>query len=265
MKFITYLCTILIVLVSLFFLCHGELDEESSNNSTPVQEPKLKLAENVTLTFLNDNETDYVEPQKNHTKYFKCLPGLGNGVVEIVNDTQLINILASDSNVTKETEGKCVLVMFYSKYCTFSTMAAPHFNALPRAFPDIKMVAINAMMYHLFNTQNGIVGIPSLLLFHNGKACGKFNDSDYTLDLFSKFITRLTDIAPAENSVVTSADFAGPVTSVPVKDSDIFLIVSWLFIIICGIYYFTKSRWWKWIVETVQNNWRESEGSLFLF
>lgn len=138
-------------------------------------------------------------------------------------------------------------------------MAAPHFNALPRAFPDIKMVAINAMMYHLFNTQNGIVGLPSLLLFHNGKPIAKFNDSEYTLELFSRFVTRHTGIKASEKSYVTSADFTGPVTSVPHKDSDMLLVTSWVFIILCAVYYFTKTKWWKWIVETVQSNWRESE------
>lgn len=138
-------------------------------------------------------------------------------------------------------------------------MAAPHFNALPRAFPDVKMVAINAMAYRLFNTQNGIVGVPTLLLFHNGRPVVKFNESEYTLELFSKFLTKHTGIGAAEKSFVTSADFKGPVTSVPARDFDIFLIISWVFITLCGAYYFTKSKFWKWIVETIQSNWRESE------
>lgn len=177
-----------------------------------------------------------------------------------MNDTELIKLLLPDPNVTsKDTPANCVAVLFYSKYCPFSSMAAPHFNALPRAFPDIKMVAINAMMYHLFNAQNGIVGVPSLLLFHNGRPVAKFNDSEYTLELFSKFISKYTSIAAAEMSYVTSADFAGPVSSVPTKDTDFFLWISWIFIIVCAVYYFTKSKLWRWIVETVQRNWRESE------
>lgn len=138
-------------------------------------------------------------------------------------------------------------------------MAAPHFNALPRAFPDIKMVAINAMIYYLFNAQNGIVGVPSLILFHAGRAIAKYNESEYTLELFSKFITKHTGIKAEEKSYVTSSDFAGPVSSIPTKDTDVFLGLSWAFIIVCSIYYFTKSKWWLWIVETIQRNWREAE------
>lgn len=223
--------------------------------------------ENLNLTSKENNTIAIATALENATetanatqKYVACLLNFGDRQVQLVNDTELIKLLLPDVNVTsKDTPAKCIAVLFYSKYCPFSSMAAPHFNALPRAFPDIKMVAINAMMYHLFNTQNGIVGVPSLLLFHNGRAVAKFNDSEYTLELFSKFLAKYTGIAAAEMSFVTSADFAGPVSSVPAKDSDVFLWLSWAFIVVCGVYYFMKSKWWRWIVETVQRNWRESE------
>lgn len=41
--------------------------------------------------------------------------------------------------------GVCSLVLFYARSCQFSTLAAPHFNILPRIFPQIKMVAFNAI------------------------------------------------------------------------------------------------------------------------
>lgn len=180
--------------------------------------------------------------------------------VQITNDTELIKLLQPDTKIVdREAPASCIVVLFYSKFCPFSSMAAPHFNALQRAFPNVKLVAINAMMYHLFNTQNGIVGVPSVLLFHNGRSVAKFNGSEYTLELFSQFITKHTNIPPVEKSTVTSIDFAGPVTSVPSKESDMFLVISWLFITICSAYYFTKSRFWRWIIETIQSNWRESE------
>lgn len=211
-------------------------------------------AENATVENATTEETNSTQ------KYVQCLPNYGASEVQIVNDTELIKLLIPDTNITnKETPGKCVCVLFYSKFCPFSSLAAPHFNALPRAFPDIKMVAINAMMYHLFNTPNGIVGVPSLLLFHNGKITAKFNESDYTLEQFSRFVTKNTGVHAEEKSFVTSADFSGPVSSVPSKDTDVFLAISWGFIIVCAIYCFTKSQWWLWIVETVQSNWRESE------
>ncbi|KAI4455882.1 hypothetical protein MML48_8g00001093 [Holotrichia oblita] len=232
-----------------------QVDEENlpSYLSPTINITEAVVVDNVTLANTTE-ETNVTQ------KYVSCTPHFGGLEVQLVNDTELIQLLLPDTNVTtKEAQGNCLAVLFYSKYCPFSSMAAPHFNALPRAFPDIKMVAINAMMYHLFNTQNGIVGVPSMLLFHNGRAVAKFNYSEYTLETFSQFLTKYTGINPEEKSFVTSADFSGPVSSVPSKETDIFLGLSWGFIIICGIFYFTKSKWWRWIIETVQSNWRESE------
>nr|CAD7459452.1 unnamed protein product [Timema tahoe] len=66
-------------------------------------------------------------------------------------------------------------------------------------------------------------------------------------------------IEPEGKLFVMSADFGGPVSSVPTKEVDSFLVLSWLFIVVCGVYFFSKSSWWTWIVENVQNTWREAE------
>lgn len=225
----------------------------------------VSLADNESgTTFSNvtiEDSNNLTSSNASNIKFLNCILGGNTTTVQLVNDTELIKLLVPDPNISSEknAEGQCIAVLFYSKNCPFSSMAAPHFNALPRAFPDIKMVAINAMRYHLFNTQNGIVGVPTLLLFHNGRPIVRYNGSEYNLESFVKFIKRHTGIDADENSVVTSQDFAGPVVSSPSKESDMFLIISWLFIIICSCYYFSKSKVWKWMVETVQRNWRESE------
>nr|XP_022900380.1 thioredoxin domain-containing protein 15 [Onthophagus taurus] len=266
---------ILFVFLSLLKLntCHEDDNDPIFLDNIPIvpasnEETTSEVKESDLPTYSGSTNTTIVKEdglEANSTvnstqKYITCVSNFGSSEVQLVNDTELLKLLLPNSNITsREEAANCVVVLFYSKYCPFSSMAAPHFNALPRSFPDIKMVAINAMMYHLFNTQNGIVGVPSLLLFHNGRAAAKFNYSDYNLDTFIKFITKHTRILPAEKSFVTSADFAGPISSVPTKETDIFLGLSWSFIIICAIYYFTKSKWWKWIVDTIQSNWRESE------
>jgi len=38
----------------------------------------------------------------------------------------------------------------------------------------------------------GITGVPSLVLFHNGKPIAKYNGSDYSLYEFTKFVIRHT-------------------------------------------------------------------------
>lgn len=265
---------ILQIFIVLFVICNCE-EYNSEANLLKSEHEEILNSENqdknislnvVHAADLNINVTSNGTAQNaeeiiNKTrKFVKCLSEMGTSTVQLTNDTELIKLLQADPKVTdRDVPGLCVVVLFYSKYCPFSSMAAPHYNALPRAFPDIKIVAINAMMYHLFNTQNGIVGVPSLMLFHSGRPIAKFNDSEYTLEMFSKFVSKYTGLTAMEKSIVTSADFAGPVVSSPSKDSDVFLIISWLFIIICSGYYFTKSKWWIWIIEAIQSNWRESE------
>ncbi|CAG2066841.1 unnamed protein product, partial [Timema podura] len=69
--------------------------------------------------------------------------------VELVNNTRLVSILVTEPNITnRRTPADCVVLLFYARFCPFSSMAAPHFNALPRAFPRIQMAAVDAMKHH---------------------------------------------------------------------------------------------------------------------
>ncbi|XP_026473909.1 thioredoxin domain-containing protein 15 [Ctenocephalides felis] len=212
------------------------------NNST--SEPYIQI---------NDNSTEQV-------KHVECEKNSGNAAVEIVNRTELLQLLLPVGNATSSHQsGRCLLIFFYAPFCPFSSMAAPYFNALPRVFPDIKMAALDASLYQTFNTQYGIVGIPTLLLFHQGRPIAKFNNTLYNLEMFIQFVTKYTKIKPVDKYMLTTADFFGPLSSIPDKRADYFLIISWIFLIICAGYYFSKSSWWKSIVEAIKNNWRESE------
>jgi thiol-disulfide isomerase/thioredoxin len=179
--------------------------------------------------------------------------------VEIINGSHLSKLLHIKPDITsRDMEADCVLVLFHARACPFSAHAAPHFNALARSYPNVRMVAIDALKYHGINAQYGIVGVPTLKMFHNGRPVGKFNGTEYNIQSFSKFVHTITGQYP-QGLLVTSKDFQGPVSSVVEKDIDYFLVLSWLFIIVCSIYYFVQSKWWRMVVEMVQNNWRESE------
>lgn len=205
-------------------------------------------AENITI---NANET---------RKLVKCKSIVSDlePAVGIINGSSLAKLLHVNPDITSRSmEAECVLVLFYARACPFSAHAAPHFNALARAYPDVKLVALDALKYHGINAQHGIVGVPTLKMFHNGRPVGKFNGTEYNIHSFSKFVHTITGLNPLV-LLVTSSDFQGPVSSVVEKETDYFLVLSWLFIIVCSVYYFMQSRWWKMIVEMVQNNWRES-------
>lgn len=189
------------------------------------------------------------------------------GPVEIVNATRLMELLILEPGPSnrsrndkdgKQLSGICVVVLFYARWCIFSNQAAPHFNAIPRSFPHIKAVAIDAIKHQSFNAQYGIVGVPTLMLVHNGKPVAKFNDTVYTLELFAKFVSHLTNLQPNGSLYVTSADFMGPIASTPSNEMDYCLVLSWVFIITCVLYFTSRSRWWQQVVELIQNTWRES-------
>ncbi|XP_033336109.1 thioredoxin domain-containing protein bug [Megalopta genalis] len=199
-----------------------------------------------------------------------CLTDTVYGPVEIANATSLMKLLILEPGPTNRSRndkenrpwyqvpGTCIIVLFYARWCVFSSHAAPHFNALPRSFPHIKAVAIDAIKYQIFNAQYGIVGVPTLMLIHNGKPVAKFDDNVYTLESFSRFITYLTNLQPNGSLYVTSLDFAGPVSSTPSNETDYCLVLSWVFIAACALYFTLQSRWWQQFVELVQNTWRES-------
>lgn len=105
----------------------------------------------------------------------------------------------------------------------------------------------------------GLVGVPSILFFHNGKIVGKFNDSDHTIDGFVNYINTLTGILPITEPHISEEDKLGPLSSVPQPKIDYLLILSWIFCMACFAYMFTKSNLFKTIVETVRNTWREAE------
>jgi thiol-disulfide isomerase/thioredoxin len=56
-------------------------------------------------------------------------------------------ILHQKLNPKNETEGTCTLVMFYAPWCVFCARTAPHYNALARAFPQMDVLAIDAVHF----------------------------------------------------------------------------------------------------------------------
>jgi len=210
------------------------------------------------------NATDVVT---NNTIKVNCSSEKLFGPVEIVNATRLMELLILEPGPSnrsrndkegKQLPGTCVLVLFYARWCVFSSQAAPHFNAIPRSFPHVKAVAIDAIKHQSFNAQYGIVGVPTLMLVHNGKPVAKFNDTIYNLETFAKFVSHLTNLQPNGSLYVTSADFTGPVSSTPSNEMDYCLVLSWVFIIACVLYFTSRSRWWQQFVELIQNTWLES-------
>lgn len=113
------------------------------------------------------------------------------------------------------------------------------------------------------NTDFGIIGLPSIVLFHQGRMIHKFNTTQHaTVTYLIQWIQSHTNLKPATaNVVVTSDDFSptSPLRVTMLEESfDVYLLLSWIFIIACATYYFTKSRTYQQIVEMINRTWRES-------
>lgn len=182
---------------------------------------------------------------QNNTNYLRVM----NSVQEIV------ELLKPIGNSTKRYEpGSCVLVYFYTTSCVACRMMALSINALPYAFKSLPVAAIDAYKFSSFNTEYGIVGLPTLLLFHQGRPVVRKR----TKVNFKTFIIRHTGLTPSE--LPENFNITLPLDGEP--QTDYILVLAWLFIIICGAYYFTKLTIYTEIIEMIKRNWRESEAQL---
>jgi len=111
----------------------------------------------------------------------------------MINGSVFLSLLKQNPNITSRGQvANCSIILFYATWCPFSILAAPHLNALPRSFPSMNFYAIDAHLHNSLSTMQGVMAIPSLFLFHNGKAAARFNETEYRLDLFATFLTRYT-------------------------------------------------------------------------
>jgi hypothetical protein len=94
-------------------------------NHSLVHEDKIAKALNASNT--NKTKTQIVCNVKNNT----------DNKVQLVNGSQL------SSTLTQSHSNDCFVVMFYASWCRFSGQLAPYYNALPRAFSQLDIFAID--------------------------------------------------------------------------------------------------------------------------
>lgn len=97
--------------------------------------------------------------------------GGGNGTLQIITSVKdVIDVLAPYGNSTKKDKiGRCVVMLFYTTSCPGCVLIAPKINALARQFPNITIAAIDAIKHHTLNTEFGVIGLPTIMLFYQGK------------------------------------------------------------------------------------------------
>ncbi|KAK4311124.1 hypothetical protein Pmani_017357 [Petrolisthes manimaculis] len=179
--------------------------------------------------------------------------------VEIINATTLMRLLQVDPNVTGRTTAcPCHLIYFFSPYCPFSVVGSPYVNALARSLPNIPVYGMDSIEHHSVNARYGVMGTPTLLLFHNGNGVGRYNASEYSVSQLMSFVRHYTD-QEITNINVTSQDFRAKLPSQVGEARPYALWAAWVFLLSCASWLFLTSELCARVTEAVLNNWREAE------
>jgi len=82
-------------------------------------------------------------------------------------------IHANDKTFNSEINSEIVLVDFYADWCGPCKMLAPILESLNEDRANIKIVKVNVDEAHDIAKSYGIMSIPTLILFKNGKMVSK--------------------------------------------------------------------------------------------
>ncbi|XP_044078663.1 thioredoxin domain-containing protein 15 isoform X2 [Siniperca chuatsi] len=143
---------------------------------------------------------------------------------------------------------ECSVVLFFTAWCQFSASLAPHFNALPRVFPSMHFLALDASQHSSLSTRFGTVAVPNILLFQGAKPMARFNHTDRTLETLTSFIANQTGFETVPDRNVMDEDRLGPLPSVPVKSIDWLLVFSVLFITGFTTYAILRTESIRWLI-----------------
>nr|XP_048303687.1 thioredoxin domain-containing protein 15 isoform X2 [Myodes glareolus] len=203
--------------------------------------PEPGVAEAEPVATEDANSTDSLKSPKVNCEE-RNVTGLENFTLKILNMSQdLMDFLNPNGS-------DCTLVLFYTPWCRFSASLAPHFNSLPRAFPTLGFLALDASQHSSLSTRFGTVAVPNILLFQGAKPMARFNHTDRTLETLKIFIFNQTGIEAKKNVVVTQADRMGPLPSTLIKTVDWLLVFSLFFLISFIMYATIRTESIRWLI-----------------
>uniref|UniRef100_A0A8C6SXL9 Thioredoxin domain containing 15 n=1 Tax=Neogobius melanostomus TaxID=47308 RepID=A0A8C6SXL9_9GOBI len=211
--------------------------------------PATGEAEQVSLKMVH---LDTSAPEEHNatetTKTYKVncdkrnITGIDFFTVQVLNGSQdLMEFLNANGS-------ECSVVLFFTTWCQFSASLAPHFNALPRVFPSMHFLALDASLHSSLSTRFGTVAVPNILLFQGAKPMARFNQTDRTLDTLTSFITNQTGFEAGPDRNVTEADQTGPLCGVPMQGVDWLLVFSVLFITGFSLYAALRTDSIRWLI-----------------
>ncbi|CAH1793666.1 unnamed protein product [Owenia fusiformis] len=239
----------------------GEIEDVKESQEQLKENMRILTGQGINNVTMNDtivnattvDKRKYVCTPKNLTKNDTELET--TPIVKIVNSTELLEILTERNG----SAGNCAVVLFFAPWCPFCAKAAPEFNAVARAFPQLDVLAIDSMHFSSLNARFGTIAVPNILLFHNTKAVAKFNHTSRTLDKFVNFLVNSTGFEPDKSVNVTAEDYIGPLLSIPTEEKDYLLWVAWLFLIAFTSWVTVRSHIGQRLRQNVMLAWAEHQ------
>ncbi|NXL67123.1 TXD15 protein, partial [Chordeiles acutipennis] len=170
---------------------------------------------------------------------------------------QILNVSQDLMEFLNPNSSDCTLVLFYTPWCRFSASLAPHFNSLPRAFPTLRFLALDASQHSSLSTRFGTVAVPNILLFQGAKPMARFNHTDRTLETLKDFVFNQTGIEAKSDVAVTEEDWEGPLPSVLSKGIDWLLLFSLLFLAGFVMYATVRTESIRWLIPGQEHEHQE--------
>ncbi|AWP00034.1 putative thioredoxin domain-containing protein 15 isoform 2 [Scophthalmus maximus] len=228
----------------------GECDSSvEAAKRASLEETSTEPSQQVTLDMVHVDVSTTEEQNATETaKTFKVncdqrnITGMDSFSVHVLNASQdLMEFLNANGT-------ECSVVLFFTSWCQFSASLAPHFNALPRVFPSMHFLALDASQHSSLSTRFGTVAVPNILLFQGAKPMARFNHTDRTLETLTSFIANQTGFEAGADRNLTEADRLGPLPGVPVKSIDWLLVFSILFITGFSLYAILRTDSIRWLI-----------------
>uniref|UniRef100_A0A0N5AVR6 Thioredoxin domain-containing protein n=1 Tax=Syphacia muris TaxID=451379 RepID=A0A0N5AVR6_9BILA len=131
-----------------------------------------------------------------------------NNSVELLSPSEMFKRI--DIHLQNKGLPLCMISAFYAPNCYFSFQMSPHLNALPRMFPHLEVVAVDASESSRLYTRYGVIGTPTVILWINGLPAFRMDEAPFSLQSFKKFVERRTDLEAIRSVNVTDEDHFGP-------------------------------------------------------
>ncbi|VDD89308.1 unnamed protein product [Enterobius vermicularis] len=131
-----------------------------------------------------------------------------NNTLEILSTVQMLKQI--EFQLRSQGLLQCTLSAFYVPDCYFSAKMAPFLNALPRMFPRLRVVAVDASEHSKLYTRYGIVATPTIILWINGIPIARMDEAPFSLESFRVFLENRTDLEGIRAVNLEEGDRRGP-------------------------------------------------------